>query len=324
MSKKISVIIPVYNTAQYLARCLRSVLEQDCVYEVIAVNDGSTDRSADILAAFSAEYPTKMKVLTQENQGVVAARAAGIAAASGDYLGFVDSDDEVTSDFYSVLFDMVQKYHADVAHCAYQKVYPDHTNIWHLPSKDGVYSREEAVKAQLSGVFDPSLCLKLFAKHLFTNIQIPQDIRINEDYLLCIKLLAHADKVVYCDVPNYIYYVHATSSSNHLPRVESVRDMFAVSAHVNGFIEKHVPTLTGVALQKQVFTCIHCYDTLIIAKQKDLELEKEILKTLQKTKKLHFSLSLSLRRFLILHLPAIYRWIYSRYYRKKYKHRETA
>lgn len=91
----LSVIVPVYNCEKYLAECLRSFIEQDLPdkdYEVICVNDGSTDESAVMLSEWSDTHPV-LRILTQENAGVSAARNNGLAIARGDYVWFVDSDD---------------------------------------------------------------------------------------------------------------------------------------------------------------------------------------------------------------------------------------
>nr|WP_197717789.1 glycosyltransferase [Neisseria animalis] len=85
-------IVPVYNTAEYLSQCLNSIIAQNVRKEIIAVDDGSTDTSGQILAEFAASYPF-IRILTQQNQGVSAARNAGLRAAKGRYVQFVDSDD---------------------------------------------------------------------------------------------------------------------------------------------------------------------------------------------------------------------------------------
>ena len=102
---RVSVIIPVYNAASYLPRCLDSVLGQTLKdIEVICVDDGSTDGSAAILADYAAK-DSRVKVITQRNVGAGAARNVGIRAATGEYVGFVDSDDFIDPDFYARLYE---------------------------------------------------------------------------------------------------------------------------------------------------------------------------------------------------------------------------
>lgn len=114
-NKTISVIVPVYNTEQYLERCLRSVLQQTYPYvELICVNDGSTDGSAEILAHAAAQ-DSRIKVLTQTNQGQSAARNVALREATGDYIFFVDADDFIHPQMLEILLIAVQKSGAPVA-----------------------------------------------------------------------------------------------------------------------------------------------------------------------------------------------------------------
>ena len=92
---KLSIIIPVYNTEEYIRQCIDSVINiKNIETEIIAVNDGSTDRTKDILEEYT-EKDDRIKVITQENQGASAARNTGIKASTGDYIYFLDSDDWV-------------------------------------------------------------------------------------------------------------------------------------------------------------------------------------------------------------------------------------
>ena len=92
----LSVIVPVYKTEKYLEECIRSLTEQTLPdLELIFVNDGSTDTSAQILEKYRALDPARIRVITQKNGGQGKARNAGLAAAKGEYVGFVDSDDYV-------------------------------------------------------------------------------------------------------------------------------------------------------------------------------------------------------------------------------------
>src|SRR5690606_18531829 len=91
----ISIVVPVYNSEKYLPECIESILNQNYAnIELIIVNDGSTDNSLSIAEKFS-ENDSRIKILSQRNSGVSAARNLGISIAQGDYIGFVDSDDTV-------------------------------------------------------------------------------------------------------------------------------------------------------------------------------------------------------------------------------------
>lgn len=117
---KISVIIPVYNVENYLAECLDSVCAQTLNdLEIICINDGSTDKSSDILADY-AKKDSRIKVITQELKGVSAARNVGIKAALGEYIAFVDSDDRISENFYEVLYTAAIKENADICGCGFK------------------------------------------------------------------------------------------------------------------------------------------------------------------------------------------------------------
>lgn len=122
MSKIVSVIIPAYNVDKYIMKCLDSVISQTYKgLEIIVVNDGSTDNTLEIIKTFEAD--SRLKVISQKNAGVTAARNAGIEASSGEYTAFVDSDDFLESDMYEKLCAALETADADVAVCDYNLVY---------------------------------------------------------------------------------------------------------------------------------------------------------------------------------------------------------
>jgi glycosyltransferase involved in cell wall biosynthesis len=106
-SLKISIVVPIYNVEPYLRHCLDSILNQDCSdCEIICINDGSTDYSLAILEEYKKQYP-QINLLSQENKGLSAARNAGIRAATGDYILFLDSDDWLEKDAIRMLRDNI-------------------------------------------------------------------------------------------------------------------------------------------------------------------------------------------------------------------------
>ena len=111
---KISIIIPVYNVKKFLNKCLKSIVNQTFTdLEIICINDGSTDKSLSILNSF-AQKDNRIIVINQSNQGQSCARNAGLAIATGEYTGFVDSDDWIDLDFYEKLYTAAEKYNADI------------------------------------------------------------------------------------------------------------------------------------------------------------------------------------------------------------------
>ncbi len=113
---KISVIIPIYNAQEYLQRCLESVVNQTlCDIEIICVDDCSNDASAEIIAAYAKKFPQVIARYLKKNHGESGARNVGIAVARGEYLAFVDNDDELDLNFYEKLYDQAKSNDADIS-----------------------------------------------------------------------------------------------------------------------------------------------------------------------------------------------------------------
>lgn len=122
----VSVIVPVYNTEKYLEECIRSLTEQTLPdLELIFVNDGSTDTSAQILEKYRALDPARIRVITQKNGGQGKARNAGLAAAKGEYVGFVDSDDYVDRRMYAAMYTRAESENLDLVECDFHYVKED-------------------------------------------------------------------------------------------------------------------------------------------------------------------------------------------------------
>ena len=119
----LSVIVPVYNTEKYLRACLDSILAQTCQsFEIIIINDGSTDGSGDILKEYENKYIDKVKVIYQENSGIGYTRNRGIEEANGKYITFIDSDDTIEPTFCERLCLQAEKYNLDMVVSDYYEV----------------------------------------------------------------------------------------------------------------------------------------------------------------------------------------------------------
>ncbi len=126
MKDLISVIVPVYNVENYLNRCVDSILSSTYEsIELILVDDGSTDGSAQICDDYAKKFPEKVKVYHIENGGQSNARNYGVSVASGSLIGFVDSDDSITPDMYEYLFDVMDKYDVDISMCSFTRKFDD-------------------------------------------------------------------------------------------------------------------------------------------------------------------------------------------------------
>lgn len=216
MSPKISIIIPVYNTEQYLPRCLDSVLSQSFTdFELLLVDDGSTDESGAICDAY-AERDVRLVVLHKENGGVSSARNLGMKEAKGEWICFVDSDDELLAGGLQTMVDGVSN-EVDMVMAGYyelegESLQTDTSSF----GKEGIIDRNEALLMMYPSADMPYMGYpwgKLFKRTLVSNNEVSFDehIRIKEDTLFVVNYLCRISKPVYF-ISQPIYKYMQTSS----------------------------------------------------------------------------------------------------------------
>lgn len=211
---KISLIIPVYNVEKYIRKTLESVLAQTFTdYEVIMVNDGSTDGSLAVLKEYADKYEN-FKLINQNNCGSSKARNVGINEAAGDYLAFLDSDDFLKPDFLEVLYSSAEESGADIACCNYYLYYEKNKKKVYMPftAKTGVYSNEMALKKLILDIsFHFFMWNKLFKRSLFIENDIVFYDMYFEDVAICPQLFFYANKVSFVNKALYYYRRHEGS-----------------------------------------------------------------------------------------------------------------
>lgn len=216
--EKISVIIPAYNIENEISRCLKSVLNQTYKnIEIVVVDDGSTDKTYDTITSYAQKY-SNLIVIHQENQGVFCARLNGIRKATGDWIGFVDGDDEIEEDMYEVLMKNALDYHADISHCGYQMIFPDRIDLYYGTRKIVLQDHLTGLMDLLKGEFvEPGLWNKLFKKTLvievLEEVSLDTSIKINEDLLLNYYLFNKSERSVYLDQCFYHYMIRKNSAA---------------------------------------------------------------------------------------------------------------
>lgn len=232
--KKVSVIVPVYNVEQYLEKCLNSLMNQTLEeIEVIVVNDGSKDNSQKIINQFSEKYPDKIKGFVKENGGLSDARNFGIDRASGQFIGFVDSDDYVTPTMFDEMYHLAQKHDAEMVICnlqkvdEYGKVTQKLTQIPHLGEKIDL-EKHFSVFSDLSYF----ACNKLFKKALFSEKRFKKGVHF-EDIQLIPQLLLKCKTIAQTQRYHYQYLERSDSiTKTHTERgldiLKAVNDVSAV------------------------------------------------------------------------------------------------
>ena len=154
MCTAVSIIIPIYNAEKYLAECLGNVVNQTLQnIEIILVNDASTDNSIAVMRECQKQYPDKVVVIdSRENMGAGGARNLGIEAASGEYIGFVDSDDLVDVTMYEKLYAKAKEGCYDVVDCGYYKQAEDMAILHISDELSGVLTDEKRKLLQAAGI----------------------------------------------------------------------------------------------------------------------------------------------------------------------------
>ena len=241
MKKKynISVIVPIYNTEKYIGKCVESLFLQDMKsLELIFVDDGSTDNSISIIESLlETKYSYRKDfvtiILLGENKGIANARNVGIKKAHGDYIGFVDSDDWIDENMFSVLYDKAKKKNSDIVACNLLREYPARKSFSMQPYTT---QKDVNIRRMLVGAIFPSLCCEIVKRSLYEeyNISFISKINMGEDLLVNIQLFFYSNVFSYVD--NFFYHYRSNDASVcHVRSMESIRNDIAVAKYIEGF-----------------------------------------------------------------------------------------
>lgn len=208
--KKLSVIVPVYKSEQYLDRCVRSILAQTYSnLEVILVDDGSPDNSGKMCDEFAAS-DSRVRVIHKANGGVSSARNAGLDAANGDYVAFVDSDDYIAPEMYEQLFGAL-KTDDSIAACDFMMDYGD----GHFTPKttiDAGNSTTDAIRSLLFSDVGGGSVYMISPRAVVGDLRFPGYMKVGEDLWFVLRLFSKAGSIEKVSAPLY-YYDHSNLSS---------------------------------------------------------------------------------------------------------------
>lgn len=251
MPPLISIIVPVYNVQQYLARCLDSIIDQTYTnLEIIVVDDGSTDDSGKICDQY-AEKDNRIQVLHCPYGGVSIARNRGIKAAKGSYLGFIDSDDWIEPNFYECLYNSLTNAHADIAFCSVFRHKKGECFAKYKSGKVVCWNRKESLIHLLKAKrLRDHVWNKLYKKALFDGISFPPD-KLYEDVLTLYKVFLKVNKAVYIQKPLY-HYIYREGSISHTRKKRREREcqLFEALYNRNKFFYTYDQTLLSVSLNR--------------------------------------------------------------------------
>ncbi len=214
MEKLVSVIVAVYNIEEYLPRCVDSILAQTYRnLEIILVDDGSKDQSGNICDSY-AEKDRRIKVIHKKNGGLSDARNAGMNAATGEYIGFVDGDDWIEPDMYRAMYFACEKEKAQAAVCRYKQI--TKSGIIDGSAGNSVsLSRDEALEIYVCGderyLIYNSVWSKLFARDLVEDMRFPVG-KNSEDIMFTTRAFCRMERLVYLDEAYYNYVLDREGS----------------------------------------------------------------------------------------------------------------
>lgn len=173
---KLSVIVPVYNVEKYIDKCLKSLISQNIKdFEIIVVNDGSTDKSQSIIDKYVKKYPKLIKSYIKQNTGVSDTRNYGIAKSTGDYVTFLDSDDYVENNIYEIMLKKAKENNFDMVVCDLYYEYENGAKkIVKSRVKKDIYTEKEIKKAMLN--IYTSVWNKIYKKSLLKNVEFKKNV----------------------------------------------------------------------------------------------------------------------------------------------------
>lgn len=315
----ISVIVPAFNVEQTIKRTLDSILAQTYQnIEIIVVNDGSKDETGAIIDSYAAQNREIIAIHTQ-NQGVTAARLTGVKHASGEWIGFVDGDDEIEPDMYEMLLNNALQYEAEISHCGYQMIFPDgRISYFHNTGCLVIQDNLTGLRDLLDGsLVEPGLWNKIFRKSLFDPLLhspvMKKDIRINEDLLMNYILFSYASRSVFFDVCKYHYLIRASSVSRAEINQYKIFDPIRVKQLI---LDMGIEGMKESAKKAYIGTCVNVYNSLMLDRSnKFIQEQKRVRNLLKKRRKWIRLLSKKqqLLADMILYCTFIYKPIYRLY-----------
>ena len=242
MSKtKISIIVPVYNTSQYLERCIRSIIIQSLKeIEIICVNDGSTDSSLEILKKMAQE-DERIVIINKENEGVSKARNDALKLATGKYCLGIDSDDWIEQGYLKDIYEIAEKEEADLVIADYYYDLGNRKVYYHSDITKGIeISSLDCLKNIFLRNGSPAIWNKLLKREVVVknNISFPKGITIGEDLLFISKYIYFSKKIVKLNKAYLHYILYNCQSAMKSTDLKKLEEIFIVLKEIETFFEK--------------------------------------------------------------------------------------
>lgn len=246
---KLSVIVPIYNSQKYLCECIESILRQEYDnLEIILVNDGSTDNSYEICKRYE-ENDKRIKVIDQNNRGIMLARLSGFRVSRGEYIGFVDSDDWIASDMYKKLMDVAEEKDCDIVSMGYTLVRGGELRQEDDATIFGLFEKGKNMNIVLSNMMydkgrkrrgvHPALWSKVFRRTLlqtiYDNFKVHERITMGEDAAIFYPCCLKAKSVFIMKEYQYYYRIHSESTCRTM-NINTFYEIHAFYRHMTNIL----------------------------------------------------------------------------------------
>lgn len=317
----LTIIVPVYNTAEYLEQCIESIVSQKgCDFEVLLINDGSTDNSPEICDKWAAKYDF-INVIHKPNGGLSDARNVGIANAKGEFLLFVDSDDWLAQDLLSNFTTVLHQHpELDIYFFNINRQFKYGWVVCHsLPQPQFLLDKNKILEYtfKLSGV-EGYACNKIFRKNLFETVKFPKS-KLYEDIFTIPKLIDSASQFY---VDNRVGYLYRYNESGIMKSKFSPAQYDNIEQRLLllGFIKLKYPHHYDLALEKLLNGFLSVGYKIAISEKNSffIEFKNQLYNDVDKYfKAIMLNSRIDIKKrcaFLLLRLNfPLYRWLYKKY-----------
>lgn len=251
---KISVIVPIYNIIDCLERCVMSIVNQTYKeLEIILVDDGSTDGTAALCDVLETK-DIRIRTFHKENGGSSSARNLGLQYSTGDFIGFIDSDDYIEPDMFELLADAVKRHGSKMAQISRDEVNEDGSkrpDVCIPPAEEILMTNKDMMRELLMHRGDCSFCTRICAKELFDGRQFPVG-ELNEDFKLLTQMLSDVESFPILPKQCYHVYYRMNSNSRRKDKDDFSRvftDIVVNADYISELVAKHYPELTDIAFR---------------------------------------------------------------------------
>lgn len=239
----ISVIVPIYNAAEYLDKCISSICEQTYKHiEVLLIDDGSKDNSEEICKKWT-NNDNRISFYKKENGGVSSARNFGLDKAKGKWIAFVDADDFILPNMYQRLWEMAETEQCELAICSRIRILANGTKEMYPDMGYHVFYKGIVNMNLLACQYDLNISVnKLYHYSLFEDVRFPQNMTYAEDLFIVPDLISKTRKIAYTSEGLYCYIEHTESASFTLTDSKLRNDIEAKTKFYNYLYAKQAPT----------------------------------------------------------------------------------